>query len=116
MKVTVKNVPEMEWMSESAKEVVRKFNKSSAKLYLELYCDTPCIRLIEELLEDGLYDYVYPPCEIGRQLQELIEEVAKYPRYLYFTRKDITIHYRRSYSEPFYHEKRFGDEFPHSVR
>lgn len=87
MKITVKNVPEMTWMSDYARYVVEEFNTRTAKLQLDVYCDTA-----EELptaLEDGMFDYIYPETTMGMMLKDLIEDAAKYPRYLYFTVADV---------------------------
>ena len=89
MKITVREVPYMNWMSVEAIKRVARFNSSDEKLVLDLYnLPESCTR--KEVLNDctdGYYDYIYlnTDSEVVRDLREVIEDSTKSGHYLHFT-------------------------------
>lgn len=89
MKITVKEVPYMNWMSVEAIKRVARFNSSNEKLVLDLYrLPENCTK--REVLNDctdGYYDYIYSnlDSEVTRDLREVIEDSTENGHHLHFT-------------------------------
>ena len=90
-KVAVKSVPYQRWMTEEARKVVDDFNKSGKKLTLSFYSEPDSMDDLECMLDEGMYDFIYPECPEAEQLKVMVEEAEKYPRYLGFDSSDLLI-------------------------
>lgn len=90
-KVAVKSVPHQTWMTEEARKVVDDFNKSGKKLTLSFYNEPESMDDLECMLDEGMYDFIYPDCPEAEQLKVMVEEAEKYPRYLGFDASDLLI-------------------------
>lgn len=89
MKIAVKEVPYMKWLSVEGIERVARFNSSNEELVLDLYnLSEDCTR--KEVLsdcEDGYFNYIYSNLdnEVVKDLKEVIEDSAENGHYFYFT-------------------------------
>ena len=88
---TVKNVPYQRWMTEAAQKVVDDFNKSGKKLVLSFYEEPENEEDLDCMLDEGMYDFIYPECPEAEQLKVMVEEASLYPRYLGFEVSDLLI-------------------------
>lgn len=90
MNCVVNEIPEQRWFSDEAKVLVNNFNAYSrdhkeARLVLELYSEPESQEDLEQMLEEGMYDFSYPSGNpYSNELKEMVEEAEKYPRYLGF--------------------------------
>ena len=87
----VKKIPYQRWMTKAAKKVVDDFNKSGKHLTLSFFSEPEGYDELDCMLDDGLYDFIYPDCPEAQALREMVEEAAKYPRYLGFEVEDLVI-------------------------
>lgn len=95
--VVVNEIPEQKWFSEKSKEVVDNFNayakeNKPARLILALYEEPENTEALESNLEEGMYNFVYPESNpYSKQLEEMVTEAEKYPRYLGFALENLDI-------------------------
>lgn len=89
--IPVKSIPYQRWMTNAAKKVVDDFNNSGKKLTLSFYDMPSDTYELECMLEEGMYDFIYPNCPEAEQLKVMVDEAAKYPRYLGFDVSDLYI-------------------------
>ena len=89
--IPAKTVPYQRWMTDEAKKVVDAFNKSGNKLTLSFYSMPSDLDELDCMLEEGMYDFIYPDCPEAEQLKVMVEEAEKYPRYLGFDVSDLCI-------------------------
>lgn len=96
-RVKVNEIPEQVWFSEFSKEVVSNFNSyakenKQARLILALYEEPEDNEALEMDLEEGMYDFIYPESNpYSKELEEMVTEAEKYPRYLGFTLENLDI-------------------------
>ena len=87
--VMVKSVPVMPWMTKKAEDIVNKFNNSGSHLMLSLYSEPENSEELDCMLEEGMYDFIYPNTTEAKELEKMVSEAEKYPRYLGFSLSDI---------------------------
>lgn len=91
-KIRVKSIPVPQWCNSEGEESINDFNNQRKSLYLDMYASH--ISTLDELdgeLEQGMYDLIYPACKEAERLKHLVEDSAKYPRYLGFSPDDLEI-------------------------
>lgn len=87
--VMVKSVPVMTWMTKKAEDIVNKFNNSGSKLMLSLYSEPENSEELDCMLEEGMYEFIYPNTPEAKELEKMVIEAEKYPRYLGFSLSDV---------------------------
>ena len=89
MKITVKEVPYMKWLSIEGIKRVARFNSSNEELVLDLYnLSEDCTeKAVLNDCEDGYFNYIYSNDneEVVKDLKDLIEDGAENGHYFYFT-------------------------------
>ena len=87
--VRVKSVPVMTWMTKKAEDIVNRFNNSGSKLMLSLYSEPENSEELDCMLEEGMYEFIYPNTPEAKELEKMVSEAEKYPRYLGFRSSDV---------------------------
>ena len=87
--VMVKSVPVMTWMTKKAEDIVNKFNNSGSKLMLSVYSEPENSGELDWMLEEGRYEFIYPNTPEAKELEKMVIEAEKYPRYLGFSISDV---------------------------
>lgn len=91
-KLRVKRIVPANWCNEEAVEVINTFNQSKKHLVLDMYNENiTTLDQLENELEQGMYDFIYPNGEEATRLREVIEDASKYPRYLNFGVENIEV-------------------------
>ena len=91
MKITVKEVPTRDWMSEKAIKVVNDFNACGKKLSLVTYEEPTEDYTLDDILDEGMYDFEYPDCPEAVELETMIEELANGARFIGFDIPDLEV-------------------------
>lgn len=89
--IPAKNIPYQRWMTEESKKIVDDFNKSGKHLILSFFNEPEGSDELDCMLDEGMYDFIYPDCPEAEQLKAMVDEAAKYPRYLGFDVSDLCI-------------------------
>ena len=89
----VKKIPYQRWMTKAAQKVVDDFNKSGKHLTLSFFSELEGREELECMLDEGMYDFIYPDCPESKALKVMVDEAeaAQYPRYLGFDIEDLVI-------------------------
>lgn len=94
--VVVKNIPKVYWLNERGRKVIDDFNYQAntvgGKLILSLYEEPTTEEDLEGLLDEGMYDYVFPNSNtVSEELKDLIKDSENYGRFLSFSVEDLLI-------------------------
>ena len=93
--IVAKRVPEQKWFGykcfSNAAQIVKAFNDSGKKLILSFYDEPADTYELDCMLEEGMYEFIYPNCPEAEALKALVEEAEKFPRYLGFNVEDMDI-------------------------
>lgn len=95
--IVAKRVPSQKWFDYdcfkklNAEQVVKAFNESGKKLILSFYEEPSDTYELDCMLEEGMFEFIYPDCPEAEALRALVEEAEKFPRYLGFDVEDMDI-------------------------
>ena len=92
-KVVVMTIPKQRWFDyqcfAGVEELVNNFNtyadEHKCHLILDLFSEAHTVEELNDLLYEGMYDYIYPEKNIySAELKAMIERAAEFPRFLGF--------------------------------
>ena len=89
--IQVKKVPYERWMNEKGMKVIDDFNQCGKHLTLSFYDEPENTEVLESMLEEGMYDFIYPDCKESKYLKAVIDEAELYARCIYFEINDLLL-------------------------
>ena len=95
-RLVVNMIRKPSWLNERGRKVIDDFNYQAntvgGKLILSLYEEPTTEEDLESLLEEGMYDYIFPNSNtVSEELKDLIQDSENYGRFLSFSVEDLLI-------------------------